>query len=196
MQRAGRQPTSEPAPDAAALRAAAIAHLARYAATEAGLRRVLFRRIDRWARRVGEVGEEPGAVAVAVAAARGAATEVARAMVAAGAVDDAGFAAARARRLARAGRSRRGIAAHLAGKGIDRATAAAALPEATDEIDAALAYLRRRRMGPFAGTRAAAGDVKVLAALARAGFDRGTAHAALALDPDAAAARLIAARSM
>ena len=39
-----------PPPDDAALHDAALAHLARYATTEANLRRVLGRRIDRWAR--------------------------------------------------------------------------------------------------------------------------------------------------
>ena len=39
-----------PPPDAAALHEAALDYLARYAATEAGLRRVLERRVDRWAR--------------------------------------------------------------------------------------------------------------------------------------------------
>ena len=43
--------TSSSAPDGAALRDAALAYLARYAATEAGLRRVLERRIDRLSRR-------------------------------------------------------------------------------------------------------------------------------------------------
>ncbi|TDG04393.1 regulatory protein RecX, partial [Paracraurococcus ruber] len=38
-----------PPPGEAALREAALAHLARFAATEAGLTRVLRRRVDRWA---------------------------------------------------------------------------------------------------------------------------------------------------
>ncbi len=42
-------PDSEP-PDAGSLYQVALRHLARHAATEAGLRRVLTRRIERWAR--------------------------------------------------------------------------------------------------------------------------------------------------
>ncbi|HYF07749.1 MAG TPA: RecX family transcriptional regulator [Acetobacteraceae bacterium] len=184
------------APDAAALREAALAHLARFAATEAGLRRVLERRVDRWARRAEAEGAARDAVAAQAGEARRAAAEVARAMTASGAVDDATFAAARARRLARAGRSRRAIAAHLAAKGVAAAVADAALPEGPEaELDAALAFCRRRRIGPFA---AAAPDpaarLKALGALARAGFARGVAERVLDLDADGAEERLLASR--
>ncbi|RAI57629.1 RecX family transcriptional regulator [Roseicella frigidaeris] len=190
-----------PAPGEAGLREAALAHLARFAATEAGLRRVLQRRVDRWARRAEAEGRPAEEIAPQAAAARAAAAEVARAMVAAGAVDDAGFAAARARRLARAGRSRRAIAAHLGAKGVAAEAAAAALPDAAAELDAALAQCRRRRIGPFAAAPAPADPQaaraarrKALAALARAGFGREVAEAALAMDPDEAEARLLALR--
>lgn len=196
-------PPAGPAPRDADLHAAALAHLARFAATEAGLRRVLARRVDRWARRATEEGMAPDLVAPAAAAGRTAAAEVARRLVAAGAVDDAAFAAARAGRLARAGRSRRAIAAHLAGKGVAAETARAALPEDADaaELDAALAWCRRRRAGPFGPAlpdadpeAARTTRLKALAGLARAGFPRGVAEAALDLDPDLAAERLAATR--
>ena len=198
-------PAAGPAPTAALLHEAALNHLARFAATEAGLRRVLQRRVDRWARRAEAEGHEPAAIAPQAAAARSAAAEVARRLVASGVVDDAAFAAARARRLARAGRSRRAIAAHLAGKGVARGAAEAALPEAPEaELDAALAYCRRRRIGPFA-TPPRSGDpeaeppapearLKSMAALARAGFGRDVAEAALEMEPAAAEERLIALR--
>ena len=201
-QRPRRAPRSAgPAPGEAALREAALAHLARFAATEVGLRRVLQRRVDRWARRAESEGAAPEAVAPQAAAARAAAAVVARAMVAAGAVDDAAFAASRARRLARTGRSRRAIAAHLGAKGVAQETAAAALPEAAAELDAALAQCRRRRIGPFASGEppedpqaARALRMKALAALARAGFGREVAEAALGMDPAEAEERLIALR--
>ncbi|MFZ4407711.1 MAG: RecX family transcriptional regulator [Paracraurococcus sp.] len=190
-----------PAPGEAALREAALAHLARFAATEVGLKRVLQRKVDRWARRAEAEGAAPEAIAPQAAAARDKAVVVARAMVAAGAVDDAAFAAARARRLTRGGRSRRAIAAHLGAKGVAAETAAAALPAAEAELDAALAQCRRRRIGPFA-TEDAPEDplaargarLKALAALARAGFGREVAEAALGMDPAEAEARLIALR--
>lgn len=195
--RGRRQPRpAGQAPNAARLREAALAHLARFAATEAGLRRVLERRVDRWARAAEAEGQPREAIAAAAARARAAAAEVAAAMTAAGAVDDAAFAESRARRLARAGRSRRAIAAHLSAKGVDAETAAAALPEGEEaELDAALAFCRRRRIGPFART---AEDIearrKALAALARGGFAQPVARRAVSMDPATAEDRLIAAR--
>ncbi|MCO6415241.1 RecX family transcriptional regulator, partial [Siccirubricoccus sp. KC 17139] len=98
------------------------------------------------------------------------------------------------RRLARSGRSRRAIAAHLAGKGVAREVAAAALPDAEAELDAALAQCRRRRIGPFA-RGAEMPRLKALAALARAGFGREVAERALDMEPAAAEERLLAHRA-
>lgn len=195
--RARRQPRpAGKAPTAARLREAALAHLARFAATEVALRRVLERRVDRWSRAAEAEGQPREAIAAAAATARAAAAEVAAAMVAAGAVDDAAFAESRARRLARAGRSRRAIAAHLSAKGVAAETAAAAMPDGEEaELTAALAFCRRRRIGPFARE---APDVearrKALAALARGGFAQDLARRALAMDPAEAEDRLLAAR--
>ncbi len=181
-------------PDAAKLREVAIAHLARFAATEAGLRRVLARRVDRWAREADAQGQED--VAARAASARAAAAEVAKRLVAEGAVDDKGFAESRARRLLRGGRSRRAALAHLREKGVDAETAAAALPEGeAAELDAALAFCRRRRIGPFAAV-AETPEMrrKALGALARAGFGGPVAGRALRMDPAEAEARLLSAR--
>jgi len=184
------------APDEARLREAALAYLARFAATEAGLRRVLERRVERWARAAEAEGQPREAIAAAAARARTAAAEVARAMVAAGVVDDAAFAESRARRLARAGRSRRAIAAHLAAKGVDEATAATAIPAGEEaELAAALAFCRRRRIGPFARAAAdAEARRKALAALARGGFAQETARRALSMALEEAEELLLAAR--
>lgn len=185
------RPAGRP-PDEARLREAALAHLAKFATTEAGLARVLGNRVRRWARAAEAEGQDSAA---ALAEGLMAARRVAAAMVALGAVDDAGFAAARARRLARSGRSRRAMAAHLASKGIDSEDARAAMAEAPAEADAALALCRRRRIGPFA--RAAAEPAlrqKWLGILARSGFSREVAEAALDAPPDEAEARLIAMR--
>jgi len=184
-----KRPAGKP-PSEARLREAALAHLAKFASTEAGLARVLANRVRRWARAAEAEGQDTEAgLTEGLAAAR----RVAAAMVAAGAVDDAGFAAARARRLARSGRSRRAMAAHLAAKGIDPEYAQAAIAEAPAEADAALALCRKRRIGPFAREAAApALRLKWLGVLARAGFSRAVAEAALQSDPDEAESRLIA----
>ena len=183
-----------PAPNEGRLREAAIRHLARFSATEAGLRQVLLRRIDRWAQRAASEGLDPETLAASRAAAREAASLVAKAMVSLGAVDDAAFAASRARRLNRSGRSQRAIAAHLGAKGIAPATAAAAMPAPDSDLAAALMLCRRRRMGPFGGTPAPEERNKALAALARAGFPRSIAEAALDMALEDAEMRLIALR--
>ena len=116
-----RRPAGPP-PNAARLREAALAHLARFAATEAGLRRVLERRIARWARAAEAEGQAREAIAASTAALNTEIATIAKSLVAAGAVNDAAFAESRARRLARSGHSRRAISAHLAAKGIERPT--------------------------------------------------------------------------
>jgi regulatory protein len=198
----GRAPTrprrdipAGPAPDAARLREAALAHLARFGTTEVGLRRVLQRRVDRWARRAEAEGQLAEVVAPAAARAKQAAADVAQALAKTGAVDDEAFAAARARRLAQAGRSRRAIAAHLAAKGVAMETTSSLL-EDTDEMAAALGHLRRRRAGPFAVEQPPSPEarLKALGALARAGFGRDLAERALDMEPEAATNRLLAAR--
>ena len=190
-----------PPPDDAALHDAALAHLARYATTEANLRRVLGRRIDRWARAAGADPDpaddaDPEAIAAAVAGARAAADRVVARLVAAGAVSDAAFAESRARSLVRAGRSRRAIAAALVAKGVPSDLARAAAPEDADgELAAALTLARRRRIGPF---RAGEADPdrrrKELAILASAGFAQDVARRALGMDPAEAEDRILALR--
>ena len=185
-----------PPPNAARLREAALAHLARFATTEVGLRRVLERRIARWARAAEAEGQAREAIAAATAALHVEITSLAQSLVVAGAVDDAAFAESRARRLARSGHSRRAIAAHLAAKGIETDTATAALPAGEEaELLAALAFCRRRRIGPFARVVPdAPARMKALAALARGGFAQGIARRALAMEPDQAEEMLLAGR--
>jgi regulatory protein len=194
--RAARTPQPPSHPTEASLHEAALAHLARYATTEAGLARVLTGRVLRWARAAG-LGEDEAAEAVA--AGRAAVGRIVARLAASGAVSDAAFAVARARSLARGGRSRAAIAAKLAAKGASAAAAAAlaeALPDREAELAAACIAARRKRIGPFA-----AGDTppearrKALAALARAGFTRDIAAAVLAMDGDEAEARIAAFRA-
>lgn len=160
-------------------------HLARFAATEAGLLRVLDRRILRWQHATESAPE-------VIVPARAAAREVVRALTASGMLDDAGFAAARSRRLVRAGRSRVAVSAHLAAKGVDAETAGTVLPDAEAEFLAAVAFVRRRRIGPFRAPDVEGDDNREMGMLARAGFPREVAARALRLDPEAAAELLAA----
>lgn len=175
-------------PDAAALHDAALNYLARYASTEAGLRRVLERRVERWARMAAGAADAD-VIASQVSVAREAIRGVVTRLVAAGAVNDAEFAENRARSLVRAGRSRRAAAAHLAGKGVDPETARAVLPvDDESELAAALVLARRRRIGPFRSGDApdVAGHRRELAMLARAGFPQDVARRVLAMAADSA----------
>lgn len=167
-----------------ALRDAALAHLARFATTEAGLRRVLGNRIRRWARTATEEGMDPDAIASTTATAQAQAAAIAARLVQAGAVDDALFAQARARRLQGSGRSARATLAHLSAKGVAAETARAALAQQDmpGEFTAALILCRKRRFGPFAtATLEPELRRKWLASLARAGFSGEVARRALAL---------------
>ncbi len=174
-------------PDEARLHEAALTHIARYATTRAGLLRVLDRRIDRWAR----AAEEPDMAAIA--ASRRAARAVVERLTALGAVNDAAFAESRARSLTRAGKSRQAIAAHLASRGVAaETTREATARDAETDLAAALAWAKRRRIGPFRSAEADAdARRKELGVLARAGFDREVALRALSCPPDEAEARVI-----
>jgi regulatory protein len=182
----GKAPAKPPgkAPGEAALYQAALNHLARYGATQASLARVLGRRVDRWARAA--AADAPAeTVEPAARAAKAAVPAVIARLTAEGLLNDGEFAASRARRLSRAGKSRLGGIAHLTARGIAPAAAAATLPDdPARELAAACVLLRRRRAGAFG----AAPALKTLAALARNGFSQAVARQAMALDREAAEA--------
>jgi regulatory protein len=161
----------------------ALGYLERFASSAENLRRVLRRRVRR---RVG--GNE------AVQRAAALIDELVERYRRTGLIDDAAYAAARARgRLAR-GEPLRRIAAGLAAKGVDaedRAAALDALRETASDPDlaAACAFARRRRLGPY--RRGPADRNRDLGSFARAGFGRREAEAVLGCpDPEAVAALL------
>lgn len=180
-----------PAPTETILREAALRHLARYATTEARLGMMLQRRIGRWARAAAGAGATADAVADGVREARAAAARVVARLAETGAVSDAAFAEGRARRLRMGGKSAMATMAHLVARGVAGPLArAASAGDAASETAGALIVLRRRRAGPFAETVDESTRNKALAALARAGFSRAVAEAALRLDRDEAEARI------
>jgi len=164
--------------DAAQIERWALAYLGRFASSAENLRRVLLRRMRR---RLPDDREAAAQAAVAIDAL------VARYRVS-GLVDDAAYAAGRARARLRRGQSLKTIRAGLAAKGVaaeDAAAAIAALREEGGEPDlaAAVAFARRRRLGPYRRLPAAAVNefrLKELGAFARAGFARAVAQAVLA----------------
>ena len=178
--KAPRKPATKPkAPrklSARYLENAALHYLKRFAATEAGLRRVLMRKVDRSLRaHEGDRAEAQGWV-----------DELVRKLVRNGLVNDAAFAEQKAQSLRASGRSARVIAMKLKQKGVPEAVAAPKLREVTHEIseeDAARTWARKKRLGPFRrgdAIRSKRGESESdarraqrqrdLAALARAGF--------------------------
>ena len=185
---AGRGTRTPPRPPTRErLHARALRYLERFAATEAHLRRVLLRRALRDAE---ALGLEPTPVRCLV-------DEVVARVVAAGLIDDRLFAQGRARRLAEGGRSPPRIRAALAAKGLGAEAVTQALERLGEEqgdveLAAAIAYARRRRLGPWrpADARAAGLEAKDLAGLARAGFSYRVARLVVdAEDPEALDAR-------
>lgn len=169
--------------DGALIERWALGYLGRFASSAENLRRVLLRRARR------RLGEDRAAADRAAAVIDGLVERYRRS----GLVDDAAYAAGRARARLRRGQSLRTIRAGLADKGVaaeDAEAAIDALREAAGDPDlaAACAYARRRRLGPY--HRDGEGDRdRDLAAFGRAGFTRATAEAVLACaDPDAAEA--------
>ncbi len=150
-----------------ALTRAAHHYLERYATSVENLRRVLQRRVAR-AARLGEVDEAAAVEAIEAILAR--LTEV-------GVLDDRAYAAARARSLHRRGASARAIRARLTRTGVDPdllgpAIEARSAGPGDAELLAALAFARRRRLGPYRSqSERAARRARDLAALARQGFD-------------------------
>ena len=189
-----RKPTQRAAPDARSLHNAALAHLARYAATRAGLTRVLARRVERWAR---ASADDADSVQAAAAAARATIAGIVARLAEAGAVSDAAFAQSRARSLARSGRSRRAIGVHLAKAGVPAELLAdAAPPNETRELAAALIHARKRRLGPWRTAPATPDTMRrELGNLARAGFSHGVAVSALRLGREHAEALIAEFRS-
>ncbi|MBW4023403.1 MAG: hypothetical protein HIU92_09740 [Proteobacteria bacterium] len=174
--------------DEAALREVALDYTTRYGGTAAAVTRILDRRIRRWADAL-LAAEEPDreAIGAQAAALRTAAARVVASLAALGAVNDAAFAESRARRLRRAGRSRRAVLAHLGAKGVSGDLAATAAPEdEATELAAALAFARRRRVGPFARPEAAEDRLRTLTVFGRAGFSGAIARRALACEPEEA----------
>ncbi len=179
-----------PMPTPSKLHEAALAHLARYGTTKAGLIRVLDRRVDRWVRATAEIegNVEPEVIAGCKRAAR----EVAARLVASGVIDDAAFAESRARSLSRAGRSRRAVAAHLGSRGVDAEIVQQALPSDPDtELAACLALARRRRIGPFRRPDAEPNIIREMGMIARAGFGHEVASKAMDMDVEEAEAAVI-----
>ena len=176
-----RQDRKPPPPiDAATLDRLALRYVERYATTRGKLRDYLTRKI----RERGWAGDTPADVAA-----------LADRMAELGYVDDRSFAEARVGAMGRRGLGARRIAGELRAAGIESEDSEAVQPTIADQAEAsAIAFARRRRIGPFArdsgddgptdrATLAKAND-KALSAMLRAGHGFDRARRILAMTPD------------
>lgn len=182
-----------PAPNQRSLREAALAHLARFATTQHGLKQVLQRRVQRWAGRAARAGAEEDVIAKCEHRCDLWIDDIVVSMEKIGAVDDACFARSRARSLTRSGRSRRAVKAHLRIKGVQENTLDEAIDDSLGEsstedgthaeLVAALILARKRGVGPFQRPeRPKKERHKILAIFARNGFTQEIADHALTMD--------------
>ena len=150
---------------------AALYYLKRFSSSEENLRRVMMRRVECSARAHGTDREE-GAAWV---------DELVAKLARAGLVDDRRYAEGRVHALHARGTSIRLIIAKLREKGVPAEIIEESIQALKDEqpdaeLEAAIRFARRRRIGPFRIKPPVEGRrEKDLAALARAGFDYGTA---------------------
>lgn len=185
------QAKTSTAPTETTLHEAALAYLTHRPASVAQMRRVLARKIAAWARRMAKSSADESETSAAVTRAESAAAAVVASLRTSGLLDDARFAAQRAGRLTRAGKSRRAVELSLVKSGVGTTLARESAPsDANTEIAAAVMHTRKKRMGAFARDAAQATDPKVrrrwLGSLARAGYSFGVAERALRMDRDAA----------
>jgi len=154
--------------DAAALERLALRYVERFATSRGRLTTYLGRKL----REHGASGEVDPAV-------------IAERMAERGYVDDAAYAEGRARSMARRGYGARRVTQVLRHAAIGPAEIAAATV-ATPAIDTALAFARRRRIGPFAAQVAERPErERQIAAMIRAGHGYAIARAIVEVPPGA-----------
>ena len=161
----------------------ALFYLERYASSSANLRRVLMRRVEASAKIHGTDPEEGAGFVDAII----------ERYQRAGLLDDAAYAAARVASLHRRGVSERAIAMKLRQKGVPGDLIDQALEAQREELradgtdanlDAAMNYAKRRRIGPFRKSGREEFRDRDLAALGRQGFDYQTARKIIDADEE------------
>lgn len=149
----------------------ALRYVERFATTRGKLRTYLARKL----RERGWAGDAPADVAA-----------LAERMADLGYIDDRGFAEARVGAMGRRGLGRRRIAGALRAAGIEGADSDAVQPAIEDQAEAsAIAFARRRRIGPFARDEVDRPTrERQLAAMLRAGHDFDRARRVMAMTPE------------
>ena len=158
------------------LQNAAVFYLERYASSAEGLRRVLRRRVSRARMLEAPVMDNVDDAIEAVV----------QKFLSAGLLDDKAFAQTKARALHRRGVSGRLTRQRLQVAGVGRDDVELGTDPARREVQAAVAFARRRRLGPFRTKDRDANKARDLASMARAGFAFALSRKVIeSTDPDA-----------
>jgi len=171
-----------PPPDAAALRAAALRYVARFAANSTRLRRVLQMRLTKAAMLHPAWGQDKERLAALQANI----TQIVEEFSGKQYIDDAAFAASKARVLHHQGKSRRVVMAKLQAEGLSAEEITATLQSAHEDADvaelernAAQRLAQRKRLGAYRRGEGEADPATIrreYAAFARAGFSHSIAR--------------------
>jgi regulatory protein len=155
--------------DAVALERLALRYVERFATTRGRLTTYLVRKI----RERGWQGADPDPAALAEKLAE------------LGYIDDRAFGEARAAAMGRRGLGKRRVTGALRQAGIDDTDSAAIVPAVEDRaLETALAFARRKRIGPFAYVQAERPErEKHIAAMIRGGHDFGLARRIASMAP-------------
>lgn len=177
QRRSGERRVAPPL-DEAGLRDLALHYAARFATTRLKLLRYLARKL----KERGWAGSQPAALEV-----------LADRLAELGYVNDAAFAAMKSRTMAVRGLGHRRVTEQLHAAGVGEADRGD-VPDEQAALATALAFARRKRLGPFARERSddPAARQKALAAMLRAGHAMGVARQILAAPSVAEAEALIA----
>lgn len=204
--------------DAALLREAALAYLARFSATQKGLEAMLRRKIRRWQQNMMAQFDDHAYADIEQQAAdlHAHIGEIVADMMRLGAINDREYTRSRLQGLPRAGRSQRAIKQHLQLKGIDPDLVQEVIEDhqvedgphqlslEEQECAAALVLLRKRKMGPFFQPKIQqetpfderSQHHKTLQILARAGFSQHCAATALAMTREEAEEQIMRLRAL
>lgn len=183
MQDPPAPPDTRQLPTIQQLKEAALAYLARYAASEAGVRRVLERRIETWCAR------HPALPSETKAELTRAVDEVVAELARKALVDDAAYAQMKSASLRRGGRSGRSVRAKLLAQGVAMDVVRTASPDDPEaDLVAALMTVRRRQLGRFrrGDDLDAARMRRDVAKLVRHGFSVSIAQRAVDMTPEEA----------
>lgn len=171
----------------------ALNYLARYSNTEAGLKRLLNQKVNRWIRMIKPEGRSDEEIEDALHKLQEQIEQIIQKMKKVGGIDDENFATLKIPALLRSGYSQKLIQKRFVQKGIPSAIIHQALEQFQEEdveLGAALTYAKRRKIGPFrprSQEKVQDVDQKEQVILARRGFPYSIVNQLMAMSQKEAA---------